>query len=217
MNKSQSSLLKYILLLIVMVQVALLQAQRLPNKKEVLAAMTLTNQYFMNKWPDPGREIVTNRTRPSNIWTRAVYYEGLMALYSIFPDKSYYNYAVQWGESHQWQLRDGLLTRNADNQCCGQTYIDLYIIDRKRERIKAIKMSIDSMMTDPKKDDWSWVDALQMAMPVFAKLGVLFNNTAYYEKMYEMYQFTKTAHAGNGLYNADEHLWWRDKDFVPPL
>lgn len=106
MNKSQSSLLKVILLLIVMVQVSLLQAQRLPNKKAVLAAMTLTNQYFMNKCPDPGREIVTNRTRPSNIWTRAVYYEGLMALYSIFPDKSYYNYAVQWGESHQWQLRD---------------------------------------------------------------------------------------------------------------
>lgn len=109
-----------------------------------------------------------------------------------------------------------LLTRNADNQCCGQTYIDLYMIDRKPERIKAIKMSIDSMMTDPKKDDWSWVDALQIAMPVFAKLGVLFNNTAYYKKMYEMYQFTKAAHAGNGLYNADEHLWWRDKDFVPP-
>src|ERR1700712_3047762 len=110
-----------------------LHAQALPNKKEVLAVMTLTNKYFMNKWPDPGKEIVTNKTRPSNIWTRAVYYEGLMALYSIAPEKSYYNYAVQWAESHNWQSRDGLVTRNADNQCCGQTYIDLYLIDPKPE------------------------------------------------------------------------------------
>jgi hypothetical protein len=30
--------------------------------------------------------IITNRERPSNIWTMAVYYEGLMALYAVNPD-----------------------------------------------------------------------------------------------------------------------------------
>jgi rhamnogalacturonyl hydrolase YesR len=34
--------------------------------------------------------------------------------------------------------------------------------------------------------------------------------------MYEMYAYTKHKHGGNGLYNEEEHLWWRDKDFVPP-
>jgi hypothetical protein len=28
-----------------------------------------------------------------------------------------------------------------------------------------------------KVDDWNWVDALQMAMPVFVKLGNLYNDT----------------------------------------
>src|SRR4051812_10108148 len=66
-----------------------------PRKKEVLAAMELTNKYFMDKWPDPGKEIVVpsrNRTWPSHIWTRAVYYEGLMALYAIDKKKQYYDY-----------------------------------------------------------------------------------------------------------------------------
>ena len=72
------------------------------------------------------------------------------------------------------------------------------------------------MLIGDKKDDWSWVDALQMAMPVFAKLGALYKNNAYYEKMYEIYHFTKTVHGGSGLYNPADHLWWRDKDFVPP-
>lgn len=56
--------------------------------------MTPTNSYFMQKWPDTGKEIVTNKSRPSHIWTRAVYYEGLMALYQTDKQKRYYDYAV---------------------------------------------------------------------------------------------------------------------------
>src|ERR1051326_1799070 len=90
--------------------------KKLPPKNEALAVMQKANAYFMNKWPDPGKPIVTDRERPSNIWTRAVYYEGLMALYNIDRNKNYYDYAVDWGEKHAWGLRDGIKTRNADNQ-----------------------------------------------------------------------------------------------------
>ena len=192
------------------------QSQPLPEKGEILAKMTVANAYFMKTWPDPGKEIVTNKTRPSNIWTRAVYYEGLMALYGIDKQKSYYEYAVDWGQKHQWGLRSGTNTRNADDQCCGQTYIDLYLIDQKPERIRDIKASVDAMVKSDKIDDWNWVDALQMAMPVFAQLGVLENDARYFEKMYQIYNYSKTKHGGNGLYNPKDGLWWRDKDFVPP-
>ena len=191
-------------------------SQSVPDKKQVLKVLDLTNQYFMNKWPDAGKEIVTNQARPSNIWTRAVYYEGLMALYAIDPEKKYYDYATQWGVAHQWNLRGGIKTRNADNQACGQTYINLYLKDKKPEQIANIKASVDSMLLTSKTDDWNWIDAIQMVMPVFAKLGVLYNDTNYFKRMYEMYAFAKHKHGGNGLYNEAEHLWWRDKDFVPP-
>ena len=192
------------------------QAQKIPSKKSVLKAMRVTNEYFMNKWPDAGKSIVTNRERPSNIWTRAVYYEGLMALYAVDKKKEYLDYAIDWGTKHKWGLRDGIQTRNADNQCCGQTYIDLYLLDKKEERIKDIKASIDIMKGTEKVDDWNWIDALQMGMPVFVRLGVIYNDTSYFSRMYEMYAFSKYRHGGNGLYNPAEKLWWRDKDFVPP-
>jgi rhamnogalacturonyl hydrolase YesR len=193
-------------------------AQKLPAKKSILQTITLANKYFMDKWPDAGKTIFTNVERPSNIWTRAVYYEGLMALSRIDNKKEYYAYMLQWGEKHKWGLRGGIKTRNADNQCCGQTYIDMYLLDNKQnpERIKDIKASVDSMLITKKIDDWSWVDALQMGMPVFVKLGNLFNDTNYYKRMYEMYAFTKYKQGGNGLYNPADKLWWRDKDFVPP-
>ena len=192
--------------------------QQTPAKEDIVQVMRRTNQYFMDKWPDAGKAIFTNIERPSNIWTRAVYYEGLMALYAVDKNKSYYDYAMQWGVKHNWGLRGGINTRNADNQCCGQTYIDLYILDNKQnpERVKDIKASIDLMKATPKIDDWNWIDALQMAMPVFVKLGNLYSDTSYFNRMYEMYAFTKNKHGGNGLYNAADRLWWRDKDFVPP-
>lgn len=218
--------IRYGFTLLFVVTALVVQAQKLPGRKEILAKMTLANAYFMKTWPDPGKEIVTNKTRPSNIWTRAVYYEGLMALYGIDKQKAYYDYAVEWGVKHNWGLRSGNKTRNADDQCCGQTYIDLYWIDREAghlqpERIRDIKASIDAMVASDKVDDWNWIDALQMAMPVFAQLGTLEKKgsdaaTAYFEKMYQIYTYSKTKHGGTGLYNPADHLWWRDKDFVPP-
>lgn len=209
---------RFIYVLLLLSFTAALTAQKLPAKKKIFKTLRLTNQYFMNKWPDAGKTIFTNIERPSNIWTRAVYYEGLMALYAVDKQQAYYDYALQWGEKHKWGLRGGIKTRNADNQCCGQTYIDMYLLDNKQhpERVRDIKASIDSMMSTSKIDDWSWVDALQMGMPVFVKLGNLYNDTSYFRRMYEMYAFTKYKHGGKGLFNQTEKLWWRDKDFVPP-
>jgi unsaturated rhamnogalacturonyl hydrolase len=206
-----------LVILITAFSLGTVSAQKLPKKKNTLATLRLANKYFMEKWPDAGKAIFTNIERPGNIWTRAVYYEGLMALYAIDKKKAYYDYALQWGEKHKWGLRGGIQTRNADNQCCGQTYIDLYLLDGKKnpERIKDIKASIDLMMPTAKIDDWNWVDALQMAMPVFLRLGNLYD-TSYHRRMYEMYAFSKYKHGTNGLYNPADHLWWRDKDFVPP-
>jgi rhamnogalacturonyl hydrolase YesR len=189
----------------------------LPSKEKTLDAMIRANKYFMEKWTDVGKRIVHERSRASNIWTRGVYYEGLMELYKLKPDKSYYDYAVRWADFHQWDLRDGeTYTRNADNQCAGQTYIDLYLIEPKPERILKIKASIDSMMRTEKIDDWSWVDAIQMAMPVFAKLGVIYKEPAYWERMFQMYMYTRDKHGDRGLYSRKHNLWWRDKDFDPP-
>jgi rhamnogalacturonyl hydrolase YesR len=55
-----------------------------------------------------------------------------------------------------------------------------------------------------------------MAMPVFTRLGVVYNDTSYFRKMYDMYNFTKYKHGDKGLYNQADHLWWRDEDFDPP-
>ncbi|MEQ8474042.1 MAG: glycoside hydrolase family 88 protein [Marinoscillum sp.] len=192
------------------------EPKELPTKDETLEVMRLTNQYFMDEWPDTGAPIVGLKTWPSHIWTRGVYYEGLMALYAIDPQDAYYDYAVSWGEAHDWSFRYGIMTRNADNQCAGQTYIDLYEIDQQPERIDSVKASIDSMLATSKIDDWDWIDAIQMAMPVFSRLGRIYDDTSYFERMYAMYNHAKNIEGGSGLFNPEDGLWWRDADYDPP-
>jgi len=193
-----------------------LSGQSVP-KDRTMSAMVLANKYFMEKWPDAGKTIITERERPSNIWTRGTYYEGLIALYKLNPDPEYLNYAKSWGEFHNWGLRNGIQTRNGDDQCCGQTYIDLYLMDpSKEDLIKDIKACIDNMLATDKIDDWSWVDAIHMSMPVFARLGYVYKDNRYFTRAHEMYLFTKLKHGDNGLYSPKDHLWWRDKDFDPP-
>ena len=171
----------------------------------------------MHETPDPGRDIVTDRRRPSNIWTRGVYYEGLMALNELDRNPRFTEYAVAWGEHHRWGLRNGAGSRSADDQCCGQAYLELYVQDPRPERIRDIKASVDQMVAGRRVNDWWWVDALQMAMPVFARLGVITHDPNYFLKMHELYVATRD---GSGtwpaLYNPRERLWWRDRSFVPP-
>ena len=191
-------------------------AQGLPDRKETLKTLVKVNDYFMKKYADYRTPSYNGIIRPSNIWTRGVYYEGLMALHSIFPREDYYNYAYQWADYHKWGMRNGNITRNADDQCCGQVYIDLYNICPNPEMIKNIKINIDMVVNTPQVNDWWWVDAIQMAMPVYAKLGKLTGEQKYTDKMWEMYSYTRNEYAKNGLFNPKDGLWWRDHDFVPP-
>lgn len=75
---------------------------------------------------------------------------------------------------------------------------------------------MDSMIATQQVDDWWWIDALQMSMPIFSKLGRITGDKKYFDRNYEMYAYTKYKHGGNGLYNQADKLWWRDKSFVPP-
>ena len=70
---------------------------------------------------------------------------------------------------------------------------------------------------------WWWIDALHMSMPVFAKLSALSSNVigglatnyTYPDKIYSYFNYAKNVIGrSNGLYNATDHLWWRDTNFL---
>lgn len=189
---------------------------QMPEQQEILDVLTKVNRYFMKKWPDPGQATFVKKSRPSNLWTRAVYYEGLMALNSIDPQYDYFDYAYRWGEAHSWTPRDGVTTTDADNYCCSQTYIDMYRIAHEEKMLSKAKENFDLIIANKDNSAWFWIDAIQMGMPGLAKMGAVTGDHLYWDKMWQMYIHTRNIEGGKGMYNAKDGLWWRDKDFDPP-
>ena len=227
-----------------------------PKQEEVIKAMECANDYFIKKYPDPGKPTFVNKERPSNLWTRGVYFEGLVALTEIerlmqgekslikpkMKYKEYYKYIYDWGTSHNWTPRNGVTTRDADDYCCCQTYLDMYWMENPQSHHVKVQAFVNPTMqcldnliaaenvpwiaggqtkSKGSDGDWTWIDAIQMGLPVFSKAARMHsfwgtNDAAQYtEKGWAMYEASRNK-IGGGLFNEADGLWWRDKDFVPP-
>jgi len=194
----------------------------IPSPEDVFAAMETANNYFMEKFPDDSKDLVqppNGIVWKSNIWTRGTYYTGLMSLYRTTNESKLLDYALDWGEKHNWSLSTAEMW---NDHLAGQVYIELYQLDTtKKERLAAIKESMDLFIATGDTmgrgfgSDWNWIDAAYMAMPVFAQLGALTGDDVYYTKMHSLYMNMKNE-VGGGLFNEEDGLWWRDADFTPP-
>lgn len=184
------------------------------NANNVIQTMQKVNNRFMQNYADPTKPTFVKRERPSNLWTRAVYYEGLMALYELDNDPRYIDYTDRWANFHEWTPRHGVKTCDADDQCCAQTYLERYAQVGGNEKIVKVKENLEYQM-QTKIGWWTWIDAIQMAMPVYAQMYKITGERRYMDHAMKMYTWSRDTLAG-GLFNTKEGLWWRDKDYVPP-
>ncbi|WP_186763330.1 glycoside hydrolase family 88/105 protein [Lentzea tibetensis] len=136
-----------------------------------------------------------------NNWQNATLHSGVMALYEATSATKYRDYTLSWANKHDFKLRTSSSNPHfADYQAAGQAYLDLYEDKREPQRIAALVKEIDATVASGRVDYWWWVDALHMAMPIFARLG----KADYGDKLY---RWTRTRLWDNGL-------WWRDKKYV---
>jgi rhamnogalacturonyl hydrolase YesR len=179
------------------------QAAGLPCPTGITATMTKVNDFW----------IAHNANPKGANWPIGAYFAGDMAAARSLPNPRYATYAANWAAAQKFALQGGPTNTFADAQAAGQTYIELYQADPKHPAsdIAQINQSVTSMIHSTKVTDWSWIDALFMSMPNFAKLGVIENNTAYFDKMFAEFHNTKSV---RGLWNATKGLWWRDGTFV---
>ena len=84
-----------------------------------------------------------------------------------------------------------------------------------------VKENIEHQMvtSSPKNQSlygwWTWIDAIQMAMPIYMQMYRLTGDSRYRDHGMKMYRWSRNE-CGGGLFNTKEGLWWRDADYVPP-
>ncbi|NUR69866.1 MAG: glycosyl hydrolase family 88 [Hamadaea sp.] len=183
-----------------------------PRQRPATAAIGLTRTEILNQvrlvqtyWID------THRNPGDNKWARATYFSGHLAAYRATGENL--RYAQKWAQQNAYALNGGTTTRNADNQCAGQAYYDLFDVDHDASHLTAVDESIRLMAygSNQSNSDWWWCDALHMAMPVFARVRVHTGDPAYSDKLWQLFSYTK-----NLLWDAVDHLWYRDANYVYP-
>ena len=170
------------------------------SRQEVLQTAQKANDYFMAKYADPTIPTNVKKIRPSSLWTRAVYYEGLMALNAIDPKDAYLDYAFRWADFHQWTPRNGVKTTDADDQCCAQTYIEYQQLTGKGT-LEPTKENLAKQMASGRTDYWTWIDAIQMAMPVYVKMYAITGDKQYLDYAMKSYLWSRNT-CGGGLFNV---------------
>jgi rhamnogalacturonyl hydrolase YesR len=190
---------------------------QLPSQQSVIAAMTKVNDYWIQS-----QNYAAGNFGNSD-WTRATYFYGNLAAYDTVNKATYLQYTQQWAQSNNFSLLGGSRTRDANNQAAGQVYINLFQRPGGNSSyIAQTEASVLNMVNSTTSTDWYWVDALNMAMPTFAFVGSLLTQTdpttsqRCFSRMYDFYNYTKTLISGTGLYSKTDHLWYRDKTFLPP-
>ncbi len=223
--------MKRLITLLTVAASALTMTAQSVTADDVLDVTRKANNYFMAKYADPTIPTNVKKVRPSSLWTRAVYYEGLMALYEIDKDQRYIDYTDRWANFHQWTPRNGIKSCDADDQCCAQTYLIRYEQVKDEKMMAKVRENLDYQMQTPndKKNAtaktkgtqpslygwWTWIDAIQMAMPVYMQMYRLTGETKYRDHGMAMYRWSRNE-CGGGLFNVKDGLWWRDADYVPP-
>lgn len=154
-------------------------------------------------------------------WTQGALFSGLMR-YASFqgPGSAAERYLMAVGEKEGWAL--GPKKFFADDDCVGQTWIDLYRIHRRPEMIAETVEVMDEFVAnrDPQGDmahvpanssqRWTWCDALFMAPPVLAKLYAMTGDAKYHVTLLAEYKRTVDL-----LFDKEEKLFYRDDRNIP--
>jgi rhamnogalacturonyl hydrolase YesR len=148
--------------------------------------------------------------KPSQDWTFAALYAGMIAASATLKDPRYAQLVEQASQEFHWQL--GPRQTHADDQAIGQSYLALYRQTRDQSTIAPLEAQFDRLLLlpdDPAKPVWWWCDALFMAPPVWSGLAQVTNQRKYLDYMDR--EWWITTHL---LFDPQEHLFSRDATFL---
>ena len=159
-------------------------------------------------------------SHPSTDWTQGAFYAGVMAVADISHRPRLFDAMVKMGNANGWKLGPRLY--DADDQCVGQTYAEIYLRRHDPRMIAPMRERFDWILTHLKdgpldfdpgrnpdaRDRWSWCDSLFMAPPTWMRLYAATGDKTYLEFATKHWWVTSDY-----LYDKAEHLFFRDSTY----
>ncbi len=179
-------------------------SQTIASKKEIISKMNLVNSFFA--------------TSKGNIKTDknySIYLQGLMALNSIRPNTTIPKQVINWLKSNPIKLNEADSFPSESDLAKAAVAIDYFNIEKlKSEPFTTAYTSTNNIVNSYKLDSWSNLNALYFLLPNLAKMGAIYKNEDYFDKLYQVFMYVKGVEE---LYSEQDFLWYYDASYKPPF
>jgi len=108
-----------------------------------------------------------------------------------------------WAQNNHYTVNSSSGSARPDDLAAGEVYLKL-------ARPASIRARVAGEVAAGNYALWSYVDALNMTMPSYARLGILDHSAADLTAMQAQFSYTENT---LGLFNDTTGLWWRDARF----
>lgn len=150
-------------------------------------------------------------------WVPAAFYVGVMSFAEAVNEPRYRDAMRSMSERTRWQ--PGPRMRHADDHAVTQTYLELFLLDRRPPQVAPTLALFDELVTLPYREslawgggietrEWAWCDALFMAPPALALATHATGDRKYVDLMHRLWWKTT-----NYLLDDRESLYYRDSRF----
>jgi rhamnogalacturonyl hydrolase YesR len=150
-----------------------------------------------------------------NGWDGGSYFTGIMALYRTTKEQKYLDSAIAWGKYNNWTPHNGVNTTVGDDQCCEQTYCEVYAtnpIAANINMIQTVKANLEHEFDNVRAahtNVWTWCDLCYMSPPAVIRYAVVNSEPRFLDTMDLCWWGTAKM-----LYDSTRHLWFRDGSYV---
>jgi len=158
------------------------------------------------------------------VWTWAVLDTGFMAASRELNDPRYRDAMERMAEKYHWEMGEedkvGRGWPDNDDQAIAQTYLELYLLNPKPEKIEPTRNALENLFTTPQpmppseqfQQLWWWCDSLFMGPPMWARMSAATHDPRYLEyadkHWWEVY---------DKMFDQRYHLFYRDKIYIAVL
>jgi unsaturated rhamnogalacturonyl hydrolase len=174
--------------------------QAAPTRAQIIAAMKSVDAYWIAHGPN----------QAANNWQNATFNVGNLAFVTTTGVANHYT--LPWCQHNGFNLAtDHRGPFFPDPEATGEVYLDMQAFHPSAQSLAALRGKIKAEVASVQAGHntyWSYVDALNMAMPSFARIGVLDKSPATLTAMQTLFTYARSR-----LYNPATGLWWRDGSF----
>jgi rhamnogalacturonyl hydrolase YesR len=176
------------------------------TKAQIIKVLTFVDNYWVKNGTD----------QAANNWKNATFHHGNLAFVTLSGVSNHVT--LPWATANKFLLpTDKRGPFFPDTFAPGEVYLDLQAFHPSDAHLADLRKKIKANVANVNAghvDTWNYVDALNMAMPQFARIGVLDKSSATLSAMQKLFNYTEKTAGGKGLYSETNSLWWRDSKYV---